>query len=37
MADKKIIATDLGNALRTVDLFHIVDDPIFKQHQSIKK
>jgi len=28
MADKKITAlTDLGNALASVDLFHIVDDP----------
>ena len=28
MADKKITQlTDLGNALASVDLFHIVDDP----------
>ena len=28
MADKKITAlTDLGDALATVDLFHVVDDP----------
>ena len=28
MADKKITAlSDLGNALASVDLFHIVDDP----------
>ncbi len=28
MADKKITAlTDLGNALATADLFHVVDDP----------
>ena len=35
MADKKITAADLSDALASVDFFHVIDD--HQEHQSIKK